>query len=54
MGALYDDLMGLKGVAKRAAFVVGTDGKIVYEWVSEDAGVQPDLAAVKAAVAANS
>ena len=51
-GAFYEEeLFGLNGVAKRAAFVVGTDGKIVYEWVSEDAGVQPDLAAVKAAVA---
>ena len=26
-GALHDDLMGLKGVAKRAAFVIGADGK---------------------------
>ena len=51
-GALYDDLMGLKGVAKRAAFVVGTDGKIAHAWVSEDAGVQPDLAAIKDAAAA--
>ncbi len=51
-GAFYEEeFFGLNGVAKRAAFVVGTDGKIVYEWVSEDAGVQPDLAAVKAAVA---
>jgi peroxiredoxin len=41
----------LKGVAKRAAFVVGTDGKIAYAWVSEDAGVQPDLAAIKDAAA---
>ena len=46
--------MGLKGVAKRAAFVVGADGRIRYAWVSEDAGVQPDLEAVKAAVAADS
>ena len=46
--------MGLKGVAKRAAFVVGADGRVRYAWVSEDAGVQPDLEGVKAAVAANS
>ena len=44
--------MGLKGVAKRSAFVVGADGRIRYAWVSEDAGVQPDLDAVKAAVKA--
>ena len=53
-GCLCEDLMGLKGVAKRAAFVVGRDGRIRYAWVSEDAGVQPDLEAVKAAVAGDS
>ena len=52
-GCLCEDLMGLKGVAKRAAFVVGADGRVCYAWVSEDAGVQPDFEAVKAAVVAN-
>ena len=40
----------MNGVAKRAAFMVGLDGRIVYEWVSADAGVQPDFEALKAAV----
>ncbi len=50
-GALYDDLMGLKGVTKRAAFVIGRDGTIAYAAVNENAGVQIDFEAVKAAVA---
>jgi len=49
--ALHDDLKGMKGVTKRAAYVIGRDGKIAYAWVSEDPGVQVDFEAVKAAVA---
>jgi peroxiredoxin len=49
-GALHEDLMGLKGVTKRAAFVVGGDGKVVYAWISDDPGVQVDFAAIKQAV----
>ena len=48
--ALHADLMGLKGVTKRAAFVVGRDGKIAYAWVSENPGVQVDFGAVEQAV----
>ena len=49
-GALHEDLMGLKGVSKRSAFVVNKDGDIVYAWVSDDPGVQVDFAEIKAAV----
>ncbi len=41
-GVLYEDFYGLKGVAKRSAFVVGADGKVAYAEVLEDAGHQPD------------
>jgi peroxiredoxin len=51
-GVLAEDLAGLKGVAKRSVFVIGGDGRIAYAWVSEDAGVEPDYDAVRAAVAA--
>lgn len=46
-GVLYD---GFHGVAKRAAFVIGTDGKVAYTWVTEDAGVEPDYAELLNAV----
>ena len=49
--AIYDEFFGLKGVAKRSAYVIGTDGTIAYAWQTEDAGVQPDMDAIKAALA---
>ena len=49
--AMYDEFFGLKGVSKRSAYIIGTDGTITYAWQSEDAGVQPDMDAIKAALA---
>ena len=49
-GVLYKSLLGLKGVAKRAAFVVGKDGKIAYSWVSNDPKKLPDFKAIKVAL----
>jgi peroxiredoxin len=51
-GVLYEDLFGLKGVAKRAAFVIGRDGKVSYAWVSEDPGKEPNYDEVRSAVQA--
>jgi peroxiredoxin len=50
-GVLYEEFFGLQGVAKRSAFVIGTDGTVVYQWVTEDSGVEPDYGAVREAVA---
>lgn len=51
--AQYDHFVfGLKGVAKRAAFVVDESGTIAYAEVLEDAGNLPDFDAIKAAVKA--
>ena len=52
-GALHEDLMGLKGVAKRAAFVVDRSGQISYAWVSEDPGKQIEFDEILAAVRAS-
>ena len=43
--------MGLDRIAKRAAFVIGTDGTVEYAEVLENAGNHPDFDAVKKAVA---
>ena len=51
-GVLYEDLFGMKGVSKRAAFVIGRDGKVAYAWVSEDAGKEPNYDEVQQAVQA--
>ncbi|RQG90281.1 peroxiredoxin [Natrarchaeobius halalkaliphilus] len=45
----FDDL-GVYGVAKRSVFVVDADGEIVYSWVSDDPGIEPEYAEVEAAV----
>ncbi len=40
--------MKLDRIARRAAFVIGKDGKVAYAEVLENAGAMPDLDAVKA------
>ncbi len=35
-GVLYEDLLGMQGVAKRSAFVINKSGEIVFSWFSED------------------
>ena len=52
-GGVHDDLFGMKNVGKRAAYVVGSDGTVKYDWVSDDPGQMPDLNAVRDAVAAS-
>lgn len=51
-GALHEDLMGLKGVSKRSAFVIDASGNVVYAWISEDPRVQVDFTAIEQAVRA--
>ncbi len=48
-GALYSEfVMGLKGVAKRSAFVIDKEGVLQYAEVLESAGSLPNFEAVKA------
>lgn len=49
-GAVHDDLFGMRDVPKRACFVIDATGTVAYDWVSDDPGVMPDLAAVRAAL----
>ena len=46
------DAVGLEDLAKRAVFVVNTDGEVTYAWVSDDPGVEPDYEEVEAAATA--
>jgi len=47
-GSLYEDfVLGMKGVSKRAAFVIDRDGVLQYAEVLEDAGKIPDFDAVQ-------
>lgn len=50
-GALYEEfVMGMRGVSKRAAFVVDKEGIIRYAEVLESAGDLPNFAAIKETV----
>ena len=42
-GCMFEELIGLKGVSKRAAFVVDPSGNISHMEVLEETGVLPDL-----------
>lgn len=43
---------GLMGVSQRAAFVIGTDGRIRYAWASTTPGLLPPFDEIKAALSA--
>jgi len=47
---LYEELLGFKGVAKRSAFVINKEGKIIYSWVSEDPKNIPPFDEIKEAL----
>jgi glutaredoxin-dependent peroxiredoxin len=51
-GGIYDDFAGIKGysASKRAVVIVDGNGIVVYVWVSENPGVEPDYAAVTQAL----
>lgn len=48
----YEEVAGLKGVGKRAVFVVDRSGVIRYRWLSEVPGDIPDVDEVLQAVKA--
>jgi peroxiredoxin len=45
-GVFNEDMIGLKGIAKRATFVIDKDGIVRHAEVLEDARNEPDYAAV--------
>ncbi|WP_158825099.1 redoxin domain-containing protein [Mucilaginibacter lacusdianchii] len=48
-GALYDEFVfGLKGVSKRAAFVIDENQQVIYAEVLESAGDLPNFEAIEA------
>jgi peroxiredoxin len=50
-GAFYDEfVLDMKGVARRAAFVVDKDGMVQYAEVLESAGDLPNFDAIKEAL----
>ena len=51
-GVYNEDMIGLKGIAKRAVFVIDADGKVRYRQVLDDARNEPDYDAVYKALTA--
>jgi peroxiredoxin len=49
-GVFNDDMIGLKGIAKRAVFVIDGDGTVRHREVLDDARNEPDYAAIAAAL----
>ncbi len=49
-GAVHEELLGLKGVAKRSAFLIDPGGAVRYAWVSDDPARLPDLQEIKGAI----
>src|ERR1700675_1648695 len=50
-GVFNEDMIGLKGIAKRAVFVIDKDGTVRHREVLEDARNEPDYGKVFAALA---
>ena len=50
-GVFNEDMIGLKGIAKRAVFVIDKDGIVRHREVLEDARNEPDYQKVLSAVA---
>lgn len=50
LGILYEDFLGMKGVAKRSVFVVKPDSTVAYKWVTDNAGERPNLEEVREAL----
>lgn len=46
-GAQHEDLIGLKGVAKRSAFVIDKEGVLRFVWISDNPKETPDFAAIQ-------
>jgi len=52
-GSFYEEfVLNLRGVSKRAAFVIDEEGKVIHSEVLEDAGNMPDFDAIKKVVEA--
>jgi peroxiredoxin len=49
-GVLREDLIGLKGVSNRAAFVIDRDGKVTYAWVTQNPHDMPPFDEIKGAL----
>ncbi|HIB69909.1 MAG TPA: peroxiredoxin [Phycisphaerales bacterium] len=50
LGILYEDFLGMRGVAKRSVFVVDKNQSVAYKWTTDNAGERPNLDEVREAL----
>ena len=45
---VYENFAGMQNysASKRAVFIINEEGKILYSWVSEDPGIEPDYESI--------
>lgn len=48
--SIYDEFFGMKGVAKRSAFIVNQDLVVEYSEINDDASKHPDFKAIQEAL----
>ena len=46
-GVIHEEILGLKGIAKRSVFIVDQEGTVKYRWVSEDPAQLPNMGEVR-------
>jgi len=46
-GVKHEEILGLKGIAKRSVFIIDTSGFLRFVWVSDDPSVMPDMDEIK-------
>lgn len=51
-GVLQEELIGLRGVARRSVFVVDGEGRVSYAWAAENPGILPPFDEIVEAVRA--
>ena len=51
-GVEFENFAFIKGytACNRAVFIIGEDGTVVYEWIAEHPGIEPDYDKVIAAL----
>ena len=46
-GVIHEEILGLKGIAKRSVFILDREGTVKYRWVSEDPAQLPNMEDIK-------
>lgn len=46
-GVIHEEILGLKGIAKRSVFILDREGTVRYRWISEDPAQLPNMEEVR-------